>query len=129
MISSSKEAAAQHNPRRDVSVGCWDSYEALIVCCLLFLLSGPTPLHLAVRCGSLDAVACLLANNANTMLTDEQGWAAIHHAAYYDQERILRMLIRRNAVMTELQTKNEYVHNTLPANRLNIMCFRRLRIA
>jgi ankyrin repeat protein len=74
------------------------------------LSAGPTPLHLAVRCGSLDAVACLLANNANVLLTDEQGWAAIHHAAYYNQERILQMLIRRNAAMVELQAKNEFVY-------------------
>jgi len=70
-------------------------------------VAGPTALHLAVRCGSLDAVACLLAHCANILLTDEQGWAAVHHAAYYDQQRILRMLVRRNVSVIELQTTNE----------------------
>ena len=70
---------------------------------------GPTALHLAVRCGSIDAVACLLAHCANILLTDEQGWAAVHHAAYFDQQRILRMLVRRNASVIELQTTNQSV--------------------
>jgi len=60
-----------------------------------------------VRCGSLDVVACLLAHCANILLTDEQGWAAVHHAAYYDQPQILRMLVRRNVSIVELQTTNE----------------------
>jgi len=68
---------------------------------------GPTALHLAVRCGSLDAVACLLGHCANILLSDEQGWAAVHHAAYFDQQRILRMLVRRNSSVIELQTTNE----------------------
>ena len=67
---------------------------------------GPTALHLAARSGCLDAVACLLAHCANILLTDEQGWAAVHHAAYFDQQRILRMLVRRNASIIELQTTN-----------------------
>ena len=73
----------------------------------IITLSGPTPLHLAARCGSLDAVCCLLANYANILATDEDGWSPIHHAAYFNHEPIIRLLIRRNEAMLELQTKNE----------------------
>jgi len=55
----------------------------------------------------VDAVSCLLAHCANILLSDEQGWAAIHHAAYYDQRRVVRMLVRRNASVVELLTDNK----------------------
>lgn len=83
------------------------SVVAVIVAVLQF--AGPTALHLAVRCGSVDAVACLLAHCANILLTDEQGWAAVHHAAYFDQHHVLRMLVRRNPSVVELPTTNECV--------------------
>ncbi|ELU04066.1 hypothetical protein CAPTEDRAFT_159631 [Capitella teleta] len=70
--------------------------------------SGPTALHLAARCGSLDAASCLIANYANLMAVDQDGWAPIHHAAFYDHEQIVRLMIRKNEAMMELQTKNEY---------------------
>jgi len=79
---------------------------ALLVCVACV---GPTPLHLAVRCGSVDAVAALLSHCANILLTDEHGWTSVHHAAYFDQTRILRMLTRRNASLVELPTADELV--------------------
>ena len=70
-------------------------------------LSGPTPLHLAARCGSLDASACLVANYANLLAVDEEGWAPIHHAAYFNHEQILKLLVRKNDALLELQAKNK----------------------
>ena len=72
---------------------------------MLFL--GPTALHLAARCGAVDAMGCLLANYANVLVTDQDGWAPIHHAAFYDQEACIKMLIRRHDSLLEIQTKNE----------------------
>jgi len=63
----------------------------------------------AVRCGSVDAVAALLSHCANILLTDEHGWTAAHHAAYFDQQRILRMFTRRNAALIELATADQSV--------------------
>ena len=68
---------------------------------------GPTPLHLAAKCGALDSTSCLLANCANILAVDDEGWAPIHHAAYYDHEPIIRCFIRKNEALLELQTKNE----------------------
>ncbi|CAH1788258.1 unnamed protein product [Owenia fusiformis] len=69
--------------------------------------TGPTPLHLASRCGALDAVSCLIGNFANVLVTDTDGWAPIHYAAYYDQELVIKMLIRKHETLLELQTKND----------------------
>ncbi|KAL3832524.1 hypothetical protein ACJMK2_024159, partial [Sinanodonta woodiana] len=69
--------------------------------------TGPTALHVAARCGALDAVACLIANFANVNAFDSQGWAPIHHAAFYDHEPIIKLMIRKNAGVKELTTKNE----------------------
>jgi ankyrin repeat protein len=71
------------------------------------MIAGPTALHLAAKCGSLDAACCLIANYANLMAVDHNGWAPIHHAAYYDHEQIVRLMIRKNDMMLELATKNE----------------------
>lgn len=38
-----------------------------------FPTPGPTPLHLAARCGSLETTSCLLANYANMLSTDHVG--------------------------------------------------------
>ena len=73
--------------------------------------SGPTPLHLAAKCGSLNAVSCLLANYANVLATDEEGWAPIHQAAYYDHEQVIKMIIAKNEALLELQTKNVWVRH------------------
>ena len=92
-----------------------------IVYCLLLLfeynylplplpLSGPTALHMAARCGALDAVTCLLANYANILATDQDGWAPIHHAAFFDHKPIIKLMVRKNAGLLELPTKNEYAY-------------------
>ncbi len=71
------------------------------------MYEGPTPLHLAARCGSLHAVQCLLANYANLVATDQDGWAPIHHAAYFNHELIIKLMLRKNEGLLELPTKSE----------------------
>ncbi|RUS87780.1 hypothetical protein EGW08_004445 [Elysia chlorotica] len=69
--------------------------------------SGPTALHMAARCGSLDAVSFLLAHYANILATDQDGWAPIHHAAFFDHQPIIRLMVRKNAGLLELPAKND----------------------
>ncbi|XP_038077595.1 ankyrin and armadillo repeat-containing protein-like isoform X2 [Patiria miniata] len=66
--------------------------------------NGTTPLHLAARCGSLEAALCLVSNRAGMILADPDGWAAIHHAAFYDHAPIVRMFVRKSIDLMELET-------------------------
>ncbi|PAA83871.1 hypothetical protein BOX15_Mlig007209g2, partial [Macrostomum lignano] len=68
--------------------------------------TGPTALHLASRCGSLEVASCLLASYANVIVTDAMGWAAVHHAAYFNHPNVLRLMIRKHEELLELLTKN-----------------------
>ncbi|XP_033103193.1 ankyrin and armadillo repeat-containing protein-like isoform X2 [Anneissia japonica] len=68
------------------------------------ICGGPTPLHLASRCGALEAALCLICNHADTTMGDPDGWAAIHHAAFFDHATIMRLIIRKFEDQTELQT-------------------------
>uniref|UniRef100_A0A8C4Y7P8 Ankyrin and armadillo repeat containing n=1 Tax=Gopherus evgoodei TaxID=1825980 RepID=A0A8C4Y7P8_9SAUR len=54
---------------------------------------GPTALHLAAQCGSIEALTCLLAFKADYKLTDDRGWMAIHFAAFYDNISLTRVFI------------------------------------
>ncbi|XP_071948397.1 ankyrin and armadillo repeat-containing protein-like [Antedon mediterranea] len=65
---------------------------------------GPTPLHYAARCGSLEAALCLICNHADSTLGDQDGWAAIHHAAFFDHASIMRLVIRKFENQVELET-------------------------
>ncbi|XP_022304475.2 ankyrin and armadillo repeat-containing protein-like isoform X2 [Crassostrea virginica] len=69
--------------------------------------TGPTGLHIAARCGALDAAACLLACCAGQTLYDQDGWAPIHHAAFFDHEAIIKLMARRNSPVIELLTRND----------------------
>ncbi|XP_005090203.1 ankyrin and armadillo repeat-containing protein [Aplysia californica] len=71
------------------------------------LSTGPTALHMAARCGSLDGVTCLLANYANILATDQDGWAPIHHAAFFDHKPVIKLMVRKNTGLLELPTKND----------------------
>lgn len=79
-----------------------------IQCYILYMhCPGPTAIHVAARCGALDTVACLLANYANILAIDQDGWAPIHHAAFFDHYPVVRLMIRKNKGLLELVTKNE----------------------
>ncbi|XP_055872246.1 ankyrin and armadillo repeat-containing protein-like [Biomphalaria glabrata] len=71
------------------------------------LSTGPTALHMAARCGSLDAACCLVSNHANMTVTDQNGWTPIHYAAFFDHKSILTMLLRKSIELLELTTANE----------------------
>ena len=63
--------------------------------------AGATALIFATRCGSLPCVTALLASKANPMLSDGQGWSAIHAAASSDQTPIIRSFLRRHPNLLE----------------------------
>lgn len=71
-----------------------------------YIAVGPMPVHYAARCGSLDALSCLLSCFANVNYADHDGWTAIHHAAYFDNVPGLRLLIRRQPELMELTTRS-----------------------
>ncbi|XP_015214679.2 ankyrin and armadillo repeat-containing protein isoform X2 [Lepisosteus oculatus] len=70
--------------------------------------TGPTPLHLAAQCGSLDALNCLLALQADYKLVDRRGWAAVHFAAFYGNVTCVQALYRKDPAVLELETTAEY---------------------
>jgi uncharacterized protein len=49
----------------------------------------------------------LLANYANLNYADQDGWTAIHHAAYFDNVPIIRLLLLKQPELIEIQTRNE----------------------
>lgn len=83
-----------------VTSGCQQDLE-----CSRNTASSLTPLHLAVRSGSLDTVACLLMLNSQLHCFDSNGWHPIHHAAHSNCQHIVGYLIRRDPFFLELQTK------------------------
>ncbi|XP_078582860.1 ankyrin and armadillo repeat-containing protein-like [Branchiostoma floridae x Branchiostoma japonicum] len=70
--------------------------------------SGPTSLHLAAQCGSLDALSCLVSCKANITMSDQDGWAPVHHAAYYNNVQCLKHLINKDSSQLELNTTNQF---------------------
>uniref|UniRef100_A0A8C3I6V2 Ankyrin and armadillo repeat containing n=1 Tax=Chrysemys picta bellii TaxID=8478 RepID=A0A8C3I6V2_CHRPI len=75
------------------------------------LALGPTALHLAAQCGSIEALTCLLALKADYKLTDDRGWMAIHFAAFYDNISCITVLYRKDPDLLEAETTAEY-HST-----------------
>ncbi|XP_061081751.1 ankyrin and armadillo repeat-containing protein [Conger conger] len=73
-----------------------------------FLRTGITALHLAAQCGSLEALNCLLALQANPRLADRRGWMAVHFAAYYGQIPCIRALCRVDPALIQTHTTARY---------------------
>ncbi|KAL2081373.1 hypothetical protein ACEWY4_023226 [Coilia grayii] len=69
---------------------------------------GPTPLHLAAQCGSLEVLNCLLALQVNHKAVDRRGWMAVHFAAYYGHVACIQALCRKDPALVECQTDAEY---------------------
>uniref|UniRef100_A0A4W3JVB7 Ankyrin and armadillo repeat containing n=1 Tax=Callorhinchus milii TaxID=7868 RepID=A0A4W3JVB7_CALMI len=69
---------------------------------------GPTALHAAAKCGSLGALTCLLALQADYMKTDGRGWTPMHFAAFFDHIPCVRALYRKNPNLLDLETTAEY---------------------
>ena len=57
--------------------------------------------------GSLDAASCLVANYANLHAVDQDGWAPVHNAAFYDHEQMVRLFVRKEDTMLEIPTRDE----------------------
>lgn len=72
-----------------------------------FMQIGPTPLHLAAQCGSLEALNCLLALQADYTIVDRRGWMAVHFAAYYGHVACIQALCRKDPALVECQTNAE----------------------
>ncbi|XP_039178037.1 ankyrin and armadillo repeat-containing protein isoform X6 [Crotalus tigris] len=72
---------------------------------------GPTALHLAAQCSSLEALHFLLALRADYQIPDDRGWLPIHFAAYYDNVACITVLYRKNAELIEAETQSLY-HST-----------------
>ncbi|XP_030846615.1 ankyrin and armadillo repeat-containing protein-like [Strongylocentrotus purpuratus] len=65
---------------------------------------GTTPLHLAAKSGSLDSALLMVSNHGDMVSADNAGWAAIHHASFYNHAPIIRMFIRKFEDQMELET-------------------------
>uniref|UniRef100_A0A7M4FYS3 Ankyrin and armadillo repeat containing n=1 Tax=Crocodylus porosus TaxID=8502 RepID=A0A7M4FYS3_CROPO len=76
-------------------------------------LLGPTALHLAAQCGSVEALNCLLALKADYKLSDDRGWMAIHFAAFYDNISCITVLWRKDPDLLDAETTSEYRTNPL----------------
>ncbi|XP_077304819.1 ankyrin and armadillo repeat-containing protein [Lithobates pipiens] len=70
--------------------------------------TGPTALHLAAQCGSLEVLSCLLALNSDYKLCDKRGWMAIHVAAFFGTIPCIRALYRKDPDLLEAETTAEY---------------------
>uniref|UniRef100_H3B1Q7 Ankyrin and armadillo repeat containing n=1 Tax=Latimeria chalumnae TaxID=7897 RepID=H3B1Q7_LATCH len=68
---------------------------------------GPTALHLAAQCGSLEALTCLLALQVDYKMVDSKGWAAVHFAAFYDNVSCIRVLFRKDATLLDTRTASK----------------------
>uniref|UniRef100_A0A8C5QDV3 Ankyrin and armadillo repeat containing n=1 Tax=Leptobrachium leishanense TaxID=445787 RepID=A0A8C5QDV3_9ANUR len=78
-----------------------------------FSSQGPTALHLAAQCGSLEVLSCLLALKADYMLHDKRGWLPIHSAAFYGTIPCIRALYRKDPAMLETETTSRYCSTAL----------------
>ncbi|XP_061468883.1 ankyrin and armadillo repeat-containing protein [Rhineura floridana] len=72
---------------------------------------GPTALHLAAQCCSLEALHFLLALKADYRIPDDRGWLPIHYAAFYDNVACIAILYRKQPELIETETRLEY-HST-----------------
>lgn len=72
-----------------------------------FMAIGPMPLHYAARCGSLDSLSCLLANYASISFSDHEGMCPIHHACFFDNVPVVKLMLRKQPELLEVATKSE----------------------
>ncbi|KAG7330805.1 hypothetical protein KOW79_004774 [Hemibagrus wyckioides] len=78
-----------------------------------FICSGLTPLHLAAQCGSLEALNCLIALQADFTLADRRGWLAVHFSAFYGQVSCVQALCRKDLRLLDIYTSAEYCSTPL----------------
>jgi ankyrin repeat protein len=56
-----------------------------------------TPLHMAAKKGSTEALMLLLSNGANIYAQDDRSWTALHYAAYNGHSKIVNFLLKWEA--------------------------------
>ncbi|XP_019910387.2 ankyrin and armadillo repeat-containing protein isoform X2 [Esox lucius] len=100
--------AAKHNHTHIICQLATSGVNLNQTCSGRFSRSGFTPMHLAAQCGSLEALSCLLALQADHRLADHRGWMAVHFAAYYGQVVCIQALCRKDPELVETQTTAEY---------------------
>ncbi|XP_062434919.1 ankyrin and armadillo repeat-containing protein [Rhea pennata] len=76
--------------------------------CIVRINLGPTALHLAAQCGSIETLNCLLAMKADYKVSDHRGWLAVHYAAFYDNIACITVLCRKDPNLLETETTSEY---------------------
>jgi len=62
-----------------------------------------TPLHMAAKKGSTEALVLLLQNGSNIYAQDERSWTALHYAAYNGHAAIVNFLLKWEADGDALQ--------------------------
>ena len=74
-----------------------------------------TPLHLACKKGSLQALELLLANGANIYARDHRSWSPLHYAAYNGHPKLCNALLKWEADEDKLRdlrsTQNRLAFN------------------
>ena len=99
--------AAIHNKPLIVSNLIMNAIDANIKQQIDYMAIGPMPIHYAARNGSLDTLSCLISNYANVSFADHDGWAPIHHAAYFDNVDAIRLFARKQHELIDLTTRSE----------------------
>jgi len=74
-----------------------------------------TPLHLACKKGSLEAIELLLTNGANIESRDHRSWTSLHYAAYNNHPKCINKLLKWEADVDRLRevrsTQNKQASN------------------
>jgi ankyrin repeat protein len=66
------------------------------------------PLMIAASSGDHVTTRIFLAHGANSNVHDEEGWAPLHHAAYFNNIRVLLLLLPARGVNVNLQAKKQW---------------------
>ena len=61
-------------------------------------------LHLAVQSGGLEAACCLLRYGARVSVADDEGWTAIHHAAFHNYQSLVAHFVSVEPCCVDLET-------------------------
>lgn len=64
-------------------------------------------IHLAAQSGGLEAVCCLLRYGADGFARDDQGWTAMHYAAFHNYQHIVTHLASVDPNCIELETADK----------------------
>ena len=66
--------------------------------------TGTLALHLAAQSGGLEAACCLLRYGARVSAADDEGWTAIHHAAFHNYQSLVAHFVSVEPSCIDLET-------------------------